>query len=72
MDQQITALIVDDDQRSREVLSLHLRSIPGITVIGTDRDRIILTEQKVESLEQKIDSEQQPRLREILKNSGLM
>ncbi len=38
MDQQITALVVDDDQRSREVLSLHLRSIPGITVIGAARD----------------------------------
>ncbi len=38
MDQQITALVVDDDKRSREVLSLHLRSIPGITVIGAARD----------------------------------
>ncbi|HNW74255.1 MAG TPA: response regulator transcription factor [Bacteroidales bacterium] len=38
MDQQITALIVDDDLRSREVLSLHLRSIAGITVIGAARD----------------------------------
>lgn len=35
---QITALVVDDDQRSREVLSLHLRAIPGIEVIGAARD----------------------------------
>ncbi len=38
MDHPITALIVDDDQRSREVLSLHLRSIPGINVIGAACD----------------------------------
>lgn len=38
MDHPITALIVDDDQRSREVLSLHLRSIPEINVIGAARD----------------------------------
>lgn len=34
MDHSITALVVDDDQRSREVLTLHLGAIPGIKVIG--------------------------------------
>ncbi|MDD4554392.1 MAG: LytTR family DNA-binding domain-containing protein [Bacteroidales bacterium] len=37
MDQQITVMVVDDDLRSREVLTLHLRAIPGIKVIDSAR-----------------------------------
>ncbi len=37
MDHPITALVVDDDLRSREVLTLHLGAITGMKVIGTAR-----------------------------------
>lgn len=37
MDHPVSALIVDDDIRSREVLSLHLGAIPGMKVIGAAR-----------------------------------
>jgi DNA-binding LytR/AlgR family response regulator len=33
--QKITALIVDDDAKSREVLEYHLRTIPEIEIIGS-------------------------------------
>lgn len=37
MDHPITALVVDDDIRSREVLTLHLGAIAGMKVIGAAR-----------------------------------
>lgn len=35
MGHQITALVVDDDKKSREVLEYHLRRIPEIEIIGS-------------------------------------
>lgn len=37
MNHKITALVVDDDARSRDVLNHHLKNIPDISVIGTAR-----------------------------------